>query len=358
MSFSVSADGGRYEWCGRDERDRPLGFLQVLNGLFAQRRNLLSPSHLRMLRDVLRFQETARHDRQAGTIGEGSLAHYLARQGFSDRLRDDYLVPMGAAIWSTSPAKMLQFPAQSFINFFDNHCLLQWNRPQWRTVVGGSRSYMQRAVALLGEGLRLGAGVTNITRAAHGVEVTDLHGGTERFDHVVIAAHAPDALAMLGDATTQERAILGACHYAPNDVFLHSDPSLMPRRKAAWAAWNFLREGDDADRKVAVSYWMNVLQDIPRSMPVFVTLNPPRAPDPGLTFARFTYDHPQFDAGALRAVEHLPLIQGAKRTWFAGAWTGYGFHEDGLRSGLSVARALGALAPWDAAPLPVLAAAE
>ena len=358
MSFSVSADAGQYEWSGRDERGRAFGFLQVINGLFARRRNLLSLSHFQMLRDVGRFQEIARADRKAGTIGEGTLADYLVRHGFSDRLRDDYLVPMGAAIWSTSPARMLDFPAESFINFFDNHCLLQWKRPQWRTVTGGSRTYVERAAALFGDDLRLDSAVTAISRSAQGVDVVDAKGHSERFDHVVIAAHAPDALAMLADADADEQAILGACSYSPNDVYLHSDPRLMPRRKAAWAAWNFLREGKDANRKVAVTYWMNVLQNIARNKPVFVTLNPPQAPDPALTFARFTYDHPQFDERALAAVERLDTIQGARRTWFAGAWTGHGFHEDGLRSGLAVAMSLGASAPWEAAPVSLQTAAE
>ena len=225
-------------------------------------------------------------------------------------------------------------------------------------MVGGSRSYVERAVAVFGGDLRLASTVTSIRRSPQGVEISDSTGHSEHFDHVVIAAHAPDALAMLADADAREQEILSACSYSPNDVFLHCDPSLMPKRKAAWAAWNFLREGKDADRKVAVTYWMNVLQDIARNKPVFVTLNPPTAPDPALTFARFTYDHPQFDSHALAAVESLESIQGVRRTWFAGAWTGHGFHEDGLRSGLAVAKALDAHAPWEASPVPILTAAE
>ena len=358
MSFSVSSGRGSYEWCGRDEQGKAFGFLSVANGLFAQRRNLFSPAHIGMLREVLRFQEKARADRRNGTIGEGTLAHYLARNGFSRKLMDDYLIPMGAAIWSTSPAMMLEFPATSFINFFDNHCLLQWDRPQWRTVVGGSRSYVRAASQLLGSAMRLGAAVTAITRHERHVEVADATGQIDHFDHVVIAAHSPDALRMLADPDDNERAILGACGYSDNEVFLHRDPSLMPKRKAAWAAWNFLREGSDTERKVAVSYWMNVLQDIPRKTPIFVTLNPPRNPDPALTFARFVYDHPQFDAAAMAAVQNLGTIQGIRRTWFAGAWTGYGFHEDGLRSGLTVAEALGAGAPWIVSAERELAVAE
>ncbi len=339
MSFSVSADQGRLEWCGRDGDG-------VLRSLFAQRSNLFSPGFLHMLLEVGRFQTQARGDLQRGTIGEGSLGDYLARHRFSARLRDDYLVPMGAAIWSTSPAKMLEFPATSFISFFDNHCLLQWKRPKWRTVTGGSRSYVLAVMRRLGDCVRLGACVTAVHRDASGVEVVDADGRRERFDHVVIAAHAPDALAMLADADANEMDVLGACGYSANDVILHRDPRLMPKRKDAWAAWNFLREGTDATRKVAVTYWMNALQAIDPARPVFITLNPPFEPDPALVFGRYSYDHPQFDLAALEARDKLGTIQGRRRTWFCGAWTRHGFHEDGLVSGLNVAAALGASAPW------------
>ncbi|MDO9440933.1 MAG: FAD-dependent oxidoreductase [Beijerinckiaceae bacterium] len=341
MSFSVSADRGRFEWCGRDGAG-------VIGGLFAQKSNLLSVPFLRMLLEIRRFQERALSDSRNGTVGEGSLGDYLARNGFSDRLRDDYLVPMGAAIWSTSPRKMLEFPATSFIDFFDNHCLLQWDRPQWRTVTGGSRSYVEKLGSLLGASLRIGVGVRSIVRDADGVDVHDDRGGCERFDHVVLAAHAPESLALLSDASVGERNILSACGYSANDVWLHRDVSLMPKRRAAWASWNFLREGHDGDRRVAVSYWMNRLQSIDESKPLFVTLNPPFEPRPELTFGRFSYDHPQFDGPALAARQRLDEIQGVRRTWFCGAWTRHGFHEDGLASGLRVAARLGCAAPWAA----------
>ena len=350
MSWSVSADRGRFEWCGRDGGG-------VLRSLFAQRSNLLSPGFLGMLLQVGRFQTQARGDLQRGTIGDGSLGDYLTRHRFSARLRDDYLAPMGAAIWSTSPAKMLEFPATSFISFFDNHCLLQWNRPQWRTVTGGSRSYVLAVMRRLGDRVRLGACVTELHRDANGVEVVDADGRRERFDHAVIAAHAPDALAMLADADAKEMDVLGACSYSANDVVLHCDPRLMPKRKDAWAAWNFLREGADDTRKVAVTYWMNVLQGIDPSCPTFITLNPPFEPDPALVFGRYSYDHPQFDLAALEARNKLGDIQGRRRTWFCGAWTGHGFHEDGLVSGLSVAWALGAEAPWTVVEEPLRTAA-
>ena len=339
MSFSVSADRGRFEWCGRDGGG-------VLNALFAQRRNIVSPSFLHLLLEIGRFQKQAIADARARTVGEGSLADYLARHRFSTRMRDDYLVPMGAAIWSTSPREMLAFPATSFIEFFDNHCLLQWDRPRWRTVSGGSRSYVAKLAGVFGDRLRLACGVTRITRDADGVTILDVTGHSERFDQVVLAAHAPESLALLGDASVAERAILGACRYAPNDVWLHRDLSLMPKRKAAWASWNFLREGTADDRACAVTYWMNKLQGIDESKPLFITLNPPFEPKPELTFGRFSYEHPQFDRPALAACRNLHTIQGQQRTWYAGAWTGHGFHEDGLLSGLAVAAQLGSPAPW------------
>lgn len=343
MSFSVSADGGRFEWCGRDGQN-------VIRSLFAQRSNLFSPSYLKMLLEILKFQDRARADRANGTIGTGTLGDYLAQHKFSKRLRDDYLVPMGAAIWSTSPAKMLEFPAQSFIDFWDNHCLLQWNRPQWRTVKGGSRNYVRRALRPFGDRVRLNAGVTKVVRDENGVTVIDHTGHQDRFHQVVIATHSPDALAMLDQPSRLEQHVLGSCTYSPNTVILHRDTRLMPKRKDAWAAWNFLREGHDDTRKVAVTYWMNTLQSIDNNHPTFVTLNPPFEPDPALTFARFTYDHPLFDTAALEARHHLDSIQGLNRTWFCGAWTGHGFHEDGLRSGLGVAQRMGAEAPWMAPP--------
>ena len=345
MSFSVSADLGRYEWCGRDGGLDRNG-LDVVDGLFAQRRNFFSPKHLKMLLEILKFQKQATLDVRGGTVGEGTLRDYFTRYKFSNNLRDNYLVPMGAAIWSTSPKQMLDFPARSFFEFFDNHCLLQWQRPIWRTVTGGSRSYVKKLVAHFGNKLRLSSGVTSVRRLANGVEVTDETGRCEIFDQVVIGAHAPDALAMLADADDQERAILGACNYSDNDVWLHRDAGLMPKRKAAWAAWNFLREGDASERKVAVTYWMNELQGINKDYPLFVTLNPPREPKPETVFGRWSFAHPQFDSAALSARDRLSEIQGRRNVWFCGAWTAHGFHEDGLASGLAVAAALGCKAPW------------
>ena len=371
MSFSVSADGGRFEWCGRG---RTLG--EILDGVFAQRSNLMSPSFVWMLREMARFNRVSVDDLAAGRLAGLTLGEYLATRRFSGRLVHDYLVPMGAAIWSTPVDRMLEFPAENFVAFFDNHRLLHHDRPVWRTVKGGSRMYVEKLTARFRDRLRLGAAVTSIERTKHGVIVTDTLGGRNIYDQIVIAAHSDQALAMLADATDQERATLGAIKYAANAVYLHRDLRLMPRRKRAWASWNFLRATHDPEKwppvfgkrscvnnergdvggDVAVTYWTNNLQGIAPDCPLFVSLNPPVEPAAELTFAKFCCDHPQFDAAAFAAQKQLELIQGTRRTWFCGAWTGYGFHEDGLRSGLMVAEALGAAIPWRK-PAPALAEA-
>jgi predicted NAD/FAD-binding protein len=348
MSFSVSADGGKFEWSGRGRT-----LLETLDGVFAQRRNILRPSHFWMLREMSRFNRESVVDLKRGLLTDRSLGQYLTHRRYSDRLVNDYLVPMGAAIWSTPVDRMLDFPAENFVAFFDNHRLLHVERPVWRTVRGGSRNYVEKLAQHFRTRLRLDTGVANIARSRNGVTITDDKGHTDTFDQIVIAAHSDQALAMLSDASDSERDILGAVRYLPNDVYLHSDARLMPKRKRAWSSWNFLRgEGrGEAGDDVAVTYWMNALQHIDPNKPLFVSLNPPHEPAPEMTFARFTCHHPQFDAGAFAAQAKLDTIQGVRRTWFCGAWTGYGFHEDGLRSGLDVAQSLGATIPWRSAPL-------
>jgi predicted NAD/FAD-binding protein len=343
MSFAVSARGGRFEWCGRT--------YDVANGLFAQRRNLLSPGYLAMLLEVLRFNRAAIRDRETGALAGLSLGEYLARSRYSRRFRDDYLIPMGAAIWSMSPAAMLRFPAESFVAFFENHHLLQWERPVWRTIAGGSRSYVERMTAPYRDRIRTGRPVVSVRRTGAGVVVTDATGHAETFDRVIMATHSDEALALLHDPTTAEREVLGAIRYRDNDVWLHRDASLMPRRRRAWSAWNVI-QGDDPEADLCVTYWMNALQRIDRSRPLFVTLNPQQRPAEALTFGRFTYAHPQYDAPAIAAQKRLPEIQGADRIFYCGAWTAYGFHQDGLASGLAAAEALGGRAPWRAAAGP------
>ena len=351
MGFSVSLDGGRFEWAGRETR--------VLDGLFAQRSNLVSPGHLRMLLEILRLQKTAKADLAADAFGTLTLEEWLTARGFSPRLRDRYIVPMGAAIWSMPTASMLGFPASTFFRFCENHRLLQWQRPIWRTVTGGSKVYVEALQAGFRDRLRLGAAVNRIERSPSGVVVHDSLGHAERYDVVVIAAHSDQALAMLAEPTSAERAILSAITYRPNIAYLHRDASLMPRRRAAWASWNYLgRSKDGGHGDICLTYWMNALQRLDPARNVFVTLNPPREPDPALTFARWEVSHPQYDAGACAAQQRLPQIQGRNRTYFCGAWTGHGFHEDGLVSGMAVAEALGARIAWRDGEMPMVEAAE
>jgi predicted NAD/FAD-binding protein len=355
MSFAVTADGGRFEWKGGGDT-----WADTARGLFAQKRNLLSPSYLRMLKDILTFNEQSVKDQADGRLADMTLGQYFRWRKFAPRLLTDYLAPMGAAIWSAPADQMLDFPAENFVAFFNNHRLLQYDRPVWRTVKGGSKTYVDRLVAEFGDHLRLGCAVTSIERTAHGVVVHDSHGRCETYDHVVIGSHSDQALAMLSDPSADETSVLGDIGYAPNIVYLHRDTRLMPKRKNAWASWNFLRwkrEGSHVN-DVAVTYWMNRLQGIGDDKPLFVSLNPPFAPDPALTFGRYMCEHPQYDAKAFAAQKRLGDIQGKRHTWFCGAWTGYGFHEDGLRSGLAVAEALGATVPWRAPPPELAEAAE
>jgi predicted NAD/FAD-binding protein len=338
MSFALSLDRGRFEWSGQET--------SVARGLFAQKRNLLSPGFLMFLAELARFHKQAKTDRQAGSVPSVTLRDYVQGRGYSRRLLDDYLAPMGAAIWSSSTASILDFPARSFIDFFDNHHLLQWGRPRWRTVTGGSRRYVDKMVAAYRSRLRLGTAVVGVARLSSGVEITDSEGRSDRYDNVIIATHAPQALALLRDPSQRERELLGALRTTPNSVFLHRDARLMPRRRAAWASWNVLRHGDSFGSPVAVTYWMNRLQNIDPSCPLFVSLNPPFEPRPDTIFARLSYDHPQFDAAAIAAQRELDDIQAVNKTFYCGAWTRFGFHEDGLVSGMRAAQALGAAVPW------------
>ncbi|MFP1631223.1 NAD(P)/FAD-dependent oxidoreductase [Zhengella sp. ZM62] len=350
MGFALSLDNGRLEWCGSS-----------LTQVFAQRRNVVSVPFLWMLREILRFNRQCREDKAAGLLTGISIGNYLKLRGFSDRFVDDYLIPMAAAIWSTPRIRMLDFPAQTFITFFENHRLIDFERPLWRTVKGGARTYLEKLLAPLAGRIRLGEPVVSIHREDGGVRIASARGA-ERYDAVVIATHSDQALAMLADPSPAETSVLSAVGYRDNRVLLHRDQSLMPRRRQAWAAWNYLRDSrDDGSSDVAVTYWMNKLQGIDARTPLFVSLNPPREPKPGTLFGEYSYAHPQFDAAALAAQQALPALQGVRNTWYAGAWTGYGFHEDGLKSGLAAAEQLGAVIPWREPAMPAgdsLVAAE
>lgn len=348
MGFSVSSRNGSLEWAGRTSG--------ILDGLFARRRNIVSLAHINMIREMFRFNKSALADRAAGRLTNESIGSYLERGGYSRRFREEYLIPMGAAIWSMPPNSLVEFPADSFIAFFDNHRLLHWDRPVWRTVSGGSRRYVEKLTRPFADRIRVGVGVVTVQRHDVGVVITDTTGQQEHFDHVIMATHPDEALAMLPEATDAERAVLGAIPYRSNAVWLHRDQSLMPRRKAAWAAWNVLQGGEGSE--ITLTYWMNALQNIDRSKPLFVTLNPETPPRADLTFGRFSYAHPQYRAEVTAAQAALPNLQGLNHTWYCGAWAGYGFHEDGLTAGLSVAERLGAVVPWRIAARELASAAE
>lgn len=347
MSFSVSEFDGDIEWSSR-----PADFF---GGLLPIKAGVPSPVHLRVLRDIVRFNRIGVADLHAGRLQGLSLGDYLARGRFSTRFRDDYLIAMGSAIWSMPPGSILDFPAEAFLSFFENHRLLRLSRPVWRSVVNGSRSYVDALFAGSPLDLRLDTAVVRVARCEDGVELTTACGQRDVFDDVVLACHSDQSLRMVADPSEAEHSVLSGVGYSPNAVFLHRDVSLMPRRKAAWASWNVIKSGSD---RVSVSYWMNLLQGIDASLPLFVSLNPSRRPRPELTFAQFNYEHPQFDQRAIDAQQELPGIQGRNGLWFCGAWTKFGFHEDGLLSGLRIAEALGATIPWTITPRQLLDAAE
>ncbi|MFN7055498.1 NAD(P)/FAD-dependent oxidoreductase [Hyphomonas sp.] len=332
MSFAVSDPQG-WEWASTG------------SGLFAQPGNLFSPKFHTFWRTILRFNDLARTELEKGAITDTTLGAWLDRHGFDEAFRDNYILPMGAAIWSTPEDRMLTFPALSFFQFFDNHRLMHKERPKWRTVTGGSQSYVAKVQSALGGRLRLGADIDHVFPFGDKTGVALRGGGTEVFDDVILAGHSDDALRLVSDRYEDQSFLLRSVHYRPNRIFLHRDPRLMPKRKAAWASWNVLKQ-DNGD--ICLSYWMNRLQGLPPERPVFITLNPAEPPDPALTFHEYSFDHPQFDAPAEAAVRSLKRIQGKDGLWFAGAWMGRGFHEDGLKSGLAAAFALGGRVPWEA----------
>ncbi|SJM67122.1 COG2907: Amine oxidase, flavin-containing [Brevundimonas diminuta 3F5N] len=328
MSFAVSLDDGRFEYAAP--------------GLFAQRRNVLRPRFWSMLGEILRFYREAPIDLGGLSDPNLTLGDYLKREGFSEAFRDDHLLPMAAAIWSSPAHTLLDYPAEAFIRFCGNHGLLKLiGRPLWRTVEGGSRTYVERLARAIGD-VRLNHGVTAVRRTGQGVMIHDSQGGVERFDQVVIGAHADQALAMLDEPTAQEKEVLGAFRYSRNLTVLHTDAGLMPRRRRAWASWNYIGADDD----LCVTYWMNKLQGLP-GQDLFVTLNPPRPPKPDTLLRSELYEHPVFNPAALQAQKQLWSLQGQGGVWFCGAHFGAGFHEDGLQSGLAVAEQLGGVRrPW------------
>jgi predicted NAD/FAD-binding protein len=330
MSFSVSLANPALEWAGTN-----------LNTVFAQRRNLLRPAFLRMLADIVRFNRLATAlalSRDGGAAPTEPVRRFLARERFCAAFRDWYLLPMIGAIWSCPVAQMLDFPIGTLVRFCHNHGLLQIaDRPRWRTVTGGSRNYVERMLASIPDA-RANAPVTAVRRGERGVQVATARG-IDTFDHAVLACHSDEALALIGDATAAERNVLGAIRYLPNRAVLHTDAALLPARRA-WSAWNYESRGSGGETNVCVHYLINRLQPLPFETPVIVSLNPVREPRADRVLREFAYRHPLFDQAAIDAQKALPALQGDRNTWFAGAWTGYGFHEDGLSSGLAAAARL------------------
>ena len=337
MSFSVSIGGGLVEY-----RGSPLG-------LFAQPSNLWRSDHWRMLRDIRRFHREAPAILAAPPGNPISLGQMLERGGYAPAFARDHLLPMAAAIWSSTLDQILEFPARSFVQFFVNHGLLDpMNAPPWRTVRGGSREYVKRLVETGSFEVRLGAAVRTVDRRP---DAALLHADgceTERFDQVVFATPADRTLTMLGaGASGLERKLLGAFSYQANQAVVHGDRTLLPKRRRVWASWNYLAEDTrSASERVSISYWMNRLQNLPISAPLVVSLNPLHEPAVDSVFAKFVYRHPQFDQAAIEAQALMPEIQGPGCSWFCGSYCGYGFHDDAVQSGLTVAEALGAPAPW------------
>lgn len=338
MSFSVKfpLEKRTLEWSGGN-----------LDTVFAQRQNLFNPRFIRMLRDILRFNE----ETTALAINSGhqdhahSLGDYLSAHDYSAEFRDWYLLPMAGCIWSCPTSQMMAFPLSTFVRFCHNHGLLQVNgRPQWRTVKGGSRQYVEKILATIPD-KRLNCAVHAVTRtdATSKKQIcVESDAGNEIFDHVVMAGHSDQSLSLLRDGSEDERRILSAVSYQANRAVLHTDDSCLPENQKTWSAWNY-QSRSGAEPQVCVHYLINKLQPLPFKESVIVSLNPIDQPDPAKVIASYDYAHPVFDATATAAQGELDQIQGVRNTWFAGAWTGYGFHEDGLKSGLVVARAIAAL---------------
>ncbi|PLW76312.1 NAD(P)/FAD-dependent oxidoreductase [Cohaesibacter celericrescens] len=341
MSFAVSSDNGRKEYAGSS-----------LSALFARRLNMISPSFLMMLWDIRRFYKYARLDAAKARFQDYSLAQYLDEKNYSACFRQDHLLPMGAAIWSMPSEQMLAFPFCSFVRFCDNHGLLQVrDRPQWRTVVGGSIEYVNRMAKGISGEILLNSSITALSRKAGSVTLNMRNGDDRKYDHVILACHSDQALRLLkaGDegATPYEVQILSDIKYQKNVAVLHRDPSLMPKRKNVWSAWNYMKSEGEAQDKLCVSYWMNALQPLNAGGDLFITLNPTHQPKQGDVYRTYIYAHPIFDREAAVAQKKIWTIQGQRRTWFCGAYMGHGFHEDGIQAGLEVAERLGGVnRPW------------
>ena len=331
MSFGVSIDGGRIEYA-----------LRTMDTLFCQRRNLVRPAFMAMLRDVLRFN--ARAAQIVAGDEDMTIGGLLDRLGTGAWFRDYYILPFSGAIWSTPTRGILDFPAAAMVRFFQNHALMQTSgQHPWYTVRGGSIEYVRRLdAAMRGRGaeIRTSAPVVGVQRSAGGVQVRAQGSAWEHFEQVVLATHADDSLTLLADPTEAERAALGAVRYQPNQAVLHADPAMMPRRRKAWASWAYTEAAGQQTDRVSLTYWMNSLQPIPHDDPLFVTLNPVRPIDEALIYDSASFRHPVYDVGAVRAQAQVRALNGTLGTWYCGAWMKNGFHEDGMASAVEVAEAI------------------
>ncbi|MDX1352613.1 MAG: FAD-dependent oxidoreductase [Thiomicrorhabdus sp.] len=336
MSFSVSVNEGELEYSGNN-----------LNTLFAQRRNLLNPQHWKMIAEILRFNKRAKADLASNNFCDMELGEYLVLHNFSERMRDYYLLPMAAAIWSCPVEQMMKFPVNSFLRFFENHGLLNIeDRPQWESVVGGSHQYLKAILALQTFTVKLNHPISQVDKTDFGMVVTSLNGKKQVFDEVVFACHADESYAMLSEELQAQCQLLKNFKYQVNYAYLHSDVSLMPKRKSAWAAWNYLRDLNAQGGCVAVTYWMNLLQNMQVATPLLVTLNPTRLPKYESIYKKMVYQHPVFDRAAMFSQSQLQTLQGNNNLWFCGSYFGYGFHEDGLKSAADLARLWQIDLPW------------
>ena len=337
MSFSASIDQGALEYSGNN-----------LNTMFAQRRNLLSVAHWKMIRQILRFNKQAKSDLQTKQNLHLSLGAYLEKYGFNERMQSAYLLPMAAAIWSCPVQTMMKFPVGSFLQFFENHGLLNIeDRPQWETIKGGSQTYIDALLKESQFSYHLNSAVNHVYKQNDQVVVELENGDSSQFDHVVFASHADQSYAMLSPELQTHFDAMKHFQYQENLAYLHTDLAFMPKRKLAWASWNYLRDTAHAENRVAVTYWMNLLQTIDTPTDLLVTLNPISPPEKDKTIKKIVYEHPVFDQPAMDAQPVIKQMQGDHNIWFCGAYLGYGFHEDGLTSAVNLARLWGVNLPWE-----------
>jgi predicted NAD/FAD-binding protein len=348
MSFSVTDPATGLEYAGS------------VGGVFARKTNLLRPAMWSLLRGITAFRREQDRLRRGQVPDDISISEYLRERKYPSVFGSHYLLPLAAAVWSGTGSDVAKMPASTFLIFLSNHGLIRLNdRPQWRTVAGGSRRYVERAIAGVDEVL-LGHPVVAVERNGDAVTVIDAHGGRREFDQLVLTTHADRSLQILGnEATPAERSVIGSFRYATNRAVVHSDARLMPEKRQAWSSWNAIGSvGPEATTPVTVTYWMNRLQSLPEDRQVFASLNPQLSPDPAQIIDDVMFQHPQFDAFSAIGQQEVGYIQGRNRTWFAGAYCGYGFHEDGLQAGLTVAAELGSPPPWAHSIMPKSPAAH